>query len=92
MASFILAPKLLSSVPGAAPFPLCPLLATPPRKRSVVGRPTDCVVRALKDEQESPPPPSPTRNIDFDGKLPLFGMDGIPTFVLPSYPNGQCGR
>jgi hypothetical protein len=86
MASFTLAPKLLSSVPGSAPFPLCP------RKRSVVGRPTDCVVRALKDEQESPPPPTPTRNIDFDGKLPLFGMDGIPTFVLPSYPNAQCWR
>lgn len=30
------------------------------------------MVRALKDEQESPPPPTPTRNIDFDGKLPLF--------------------
>ena len=71
-----LAPKLLlSSVPGSAPSQLFPPPAFSPRNPSVVvGRPATFVVRALKDEQESLPP-TPTPNIGFDGKLPLFGMD-----------------
>ncbi|KAG0560680.1 hypothetical protein M758_9G004400 [Ceratodon purpureus] len=75
MASFTLAPKLLS-VSGSDLLRLCPLPPASPRKRSVVWRPTTHLVRVLKDEQESPlpptPRPTPNSNIDFDGKLPLF--------------------